>query len=166
MGKIKAWFWSPTRPDENSAQTVFRVLGNFARWAATFVFFASILIAIQIISEQTSEKKLSKLREKVHIVKVEHSSECDADFPIIVLAGNLSNKTVEAFDVEIEARRQGRSTNLLDYSNKTLNWDLIIPPGEGYKMCYKFPSISDKYDLKELEWSGTIRAYSIKFREN
>ena len=165
MNKIQAWFWSPIRHEENSAQTVFRVLGNLARWGVTALLLGILILGVLITIEYSSNKKRKKLREMVQIVKIEQSSECTKEFPVRVVVGNLSGKTVEAFDVEIEARREGRSTNLLSYTNGTLEWDIIMPPGEGYALCYKFPSILEKYDLEEIVWSGKIREYSIKFRD-
>lgn len=45
MRWMRAWFWSVQKPNENWAQTVFRVFGNFLRLALT----GALLIVLVIL---------------------------------------------------------------------------------------------------------------------
>lgn len=164
--KLKWWFWSRQKENENSAQTVFRMLGNIFRWAVSAVMFLIVILLISGAIFYLSERGEVKARKAVTVINIGPSDTCGKDFPISISIGNASDRTVESLRVELEAKRRNRSTNILSYSEANVEWDVIMPPSEGHRFCYKFPEAAEKYDLTDLVWSATVPSYSIRFADD
>ncbi len=66
MMKLRNWFWADIKEDENSAQTVFRILGNLTRWSLT----AIVALVILLISADPIERMIDS-RNPVHKLDIE-----------------------------------------------------------------------------------------------
>ena len=166
MAWIKKWFFAPVRENENNAQTVFRVLGNILRWLLTaFVLMCVFLFALSIL-ESTQSKKLASERDKITISSISFNEEvCSEKIPIHIIVKNDGKRSLEKMDFEIIARHKGRSTNLLNYSEKERNWDFITDPGRTRGACYGFGTLAKTEKLEDLSWSVDIKDYSINFAD-
>jgi hypothetical protein len=101
--------------------------------------------------------------EQVQLIISTDQKDCKDDrFPIHIIVGNASGRTVEKISFALSARRSGRSSDLAKYSS--YEDDHLIEPGKGYGMCWSTPELTELVaDPRQLEWS--IKYKSIYFKE-
>ncbi|MDI3560011.1 hypothetical protein [Bradyrhizobium sp. Arg816] len=96
------------------------------------------------------------------IVSTDRKECVDDKWPIHLIIGNGSERTIEKVSFAFVARRPERSTDLARYHS--YSDDHIIPPQKGYGICWAAPELSEKVDdVRTLEW--TIGSKSITFRD-
>jgi hypothetical protein len=96
------------------------------------------------------------------IVSTDRKDCADDKFPIYVLIGNKSTRTLERATFTLSARVKGRSTDLARYHS--YDDDHISGPNEGFANCWASPELIEKVaDVRSLEW--TINSRSMRFRE-
>ena len=61
---------------------------------------------------------------------------CPKFIPLLVTIENKSNKPLEKVSLKVQAKKVGRSTNVLEYDNDKLEWDYIVQPNEKIERCF------------------------------
>lgn len=126
-------------------------------------FVAAVAGTAWIQSLQIGEPQFSELDLEIKPYDTEH---CDAEFPLFIRVGNNSKRTVKRTFMTLEARRPDRSTNLISPSDRSLNDDGIMKPGEGWGSCWSVPELTGLYESespKSLVWS--VRATSVEWAD-
>ena len=148
MAWLRRWFWSPLREQENSAQTLVRVLGNLFRIVLTIVVagIAVIVGAILYSSEQATRSFAEeRAREAKLTLDVSHRDGgagkysgilCADEFPLAVTLINATDKALTDMKIRLTGRERGRSTNALEYQDTELTWNSVVPPQHALTMCY------------------------------
>ncbi|WP_085396276.1 hypothetical protein [Bradyrhizobium canariense] len=96
------------------------------------------------------------------IVSTDRKECVDDKWPVHLIIGNGSERTIENVSFAFVVRRPERSTDLARYHS--YSDDHIIPPQKGYGICWAAPELSEKVDdVRTLEW--TIGSKSITFRD-
>ena len=102
---------------------------------------AAIGIAILIHNDQEQSQRW-RARESAITATVTYSPRtCGDSAPLSVTVRNGSSETLDSIEMRLEAYRPGRSTDLLEssYTDHTLKWDKILPPGQSETLCYSLP---------------------------
>jgi hypothetical protein len=95
------------------------------------------------------------------IISTDRKECADDKWPIHLIIGNGSERTIEKVTFNFAARYPGRSTDLTRY--QSYGDDHILPPKEGWGACWAAPEFSEKVDdPRKLEWS--IWSKSITFK--
>lgn len=143
MKWIRAWFWSRVRDNENWAQTLVRVIGNLFRIALTLAALAAGTVAM---SSYLSNQQHRQRQEETRFISVvasmqteQNDNGCAEMFPLALFVRNDSTRALISMDIALSARRPGTSTNALQYWDRQVHWDHIIPPGYSMTMCYALP---------------------------
>ena len=139
MKLIRAWFWSGVPENENWAQTLVRVAGNFLRLAITAT---AVIVALIAASNFAEERKAAQLDRQVRKVSVTvaasgPASGCSAPFPVAVTVRNDAPETLMSMEIALSARVPGTSTNVLGYDSNRLSWSHIVPPGHVLRRCVR-----------------------------
>jgi hypothetical protein len=89
--------------------------------------------------------------------------ECPDDkYPIHIIVGNSSGRTVERVTFSLSAHQQGRSSDLAEYNS--YQDDHISPPKQGYGACWSPPKLREAIaDPRMLQWS--IKYETLYFRD-
>jgi hypothetical protein len=89
--------------------------------------------------------------------------ECPDDkFPIHIIIGNNSGRTLERVTFALSARQPSRSSDIAEY--KSYEDDHISPPNQGYGGCWVAPKLSEpSADPRALQWS--IKYKTLYFRD-
>lgn len=89
--------------------------------------------------------------------------DCTDDaYPIHIIIGNSSHRTLERAEFSLAARVKGRSTDIAKYNDYVD--DHISPSKRGYGGCYAAPVLSEPVaDLRDLDWS--ISSKKFKFAD-
>jgi hypothetical protein len=89
--------------------------------------------------------------------------ECPDDkYPIHIIIGNSSGRTLERVTFSLSARQPGRSSDLAEYSS--YEDDHINPPKQGYGGCWSAPKLKESVaDPRTLQWS--IKYKTLYFRD-
>jgi hypothetical protein len=96
------------------------------------------------------------------IISTDRKDCADDKFPIYVLIGNTSTRTLERATFTLSARIKGRSTDLARYHS--YEDDHIIGPNAASANCWAVPELIEKVaDVRSLEW--TINFRSVHFRQ-
>jgi hypothetical protein len=96
------------------------------------------------------------------IISTDRKECADDKWPLHVIVGNKSERTIEKVSFTFVARRPQRSSDLARFHS--YDDDHIIPPQQGYGMCWAAPELSERIDdVRKLEWS--IGYKSITFRD-
>lgn len=164
MRTVLRWFWAPVRDNENWAQTLVRVIGNLSRSLLTIVVFIALWIGIANVLRPPYELAPDERDRIVVTVNTDaHNGfyTCNAEYPTSIAVVNNSEQTLMSMDIELTARRRGRSTNVLPYPERTVRWDQIVPPGHALAMCYQ---IGSDLDVQEFVLSGQPLTYSVVLR--
>jgi hypothetical protein len=100
--------------------------------------------------------------QKVEFIISTERKDCDNDkWPIHLIIGNASGRTIEKVTFAFAARYPGRSSDLTRFNS--YGDDHIIPSQEGWGACYAMPDLSEKVDdPRKLEW--TIGYKTITFK--
>jgi len=86
----------------------------------------------------------------------------DDHFPIRVLVGNASSRTVASVSFTLAAREKGRSTNIAEYHS--YSDDHILTPRTGWSNCWAVPKLSEQVAKpRDLEWS--ILYKDVRFQD-
>jgi hypothetical protein len=206
MKWLGRWFWAPVKLNENSAQTLVRVLGNIFRSIVTVAFVlgvvgaAALINASSISSAEYAEERKERERILASVTRVENQDTrienerliaglraahaagdettarrfanairdlrrdpemaqqlCTSEYPISIYVENNSSKALQSMTVELVARKRGSSTNELDYGDREIEWDKIVPPGHAMVMRYNVSAEQDS-----LQFSGAPRDYTIE----
>ncbi len=95
------------------------------------------------------------------IISTDRKDCADDKWPIHMIIGNASGRTIEKVTFTFVARYPDRSTDLAGFHS--YGDDHIIPPNAGWGACWPLPALSEKVDdPRKLEWS--IGSKSITFR--
>lgn len=166
MGWFGRWFWAPPREGENSAQTLVRVLGNLFRSAFTVVLLgAAAILAIgwQQNREYAERQNAEAVALTLHVSlydqtgpRPERAQQCNAFFPLLVYIRNTGARALQRTTISLTVREPGTSTNLLEYPQQELTWDLIIPPGHDISQCYTLP---EKYQGRGYVAGGELQSF-------
>lgn len=165
MKWIKVWFWSSKPESENWAQTLVRIFGNLLRISLTICFVGVVAISVASYLDDRSYELTRREVDRLNIV-VKHRTEftnpeiCSEAYPLFVSVSNRSERALTSLQIDLEARVNGRSTNLLDYLSRTIDWDTVVLPNHFYFTCYSNELASERSDLI---WAGTASPYSPKF---
>lgn len=166
MGWVRKWFWSPVKPDENWAQTVFRVFGNLFRSAVTLAFLLGApLIGLALYANHNSSAEYRRLTAEkakifVNVGLLEEEQRgrlCSPDYPLVAYVRNDSDMALMSMQIDLTGRKPGSSTNHLTYSNNKLQWDSIVPPGYAYATCWSVAA-----ENLNLTYDGTAQSYTIE----
>jgi hypothetical protein len=96
------------------------------------------------------------------IVSTDRKNCADDKFPIYVLIGNRSTRTLERATFTLSARIKGRSSDLARYHSYVD--DHISGPDQGFANCWASPELTEKVeDVRTLEWTISLR--SVRFRD-
>jgi len=89
--------------------------------------------------------------------------ECPDDkYPIHIIIGNGSGRTLQHVTFSLSARQPRRSSDLAEYNS--YEDDHIIPPQQGYGGCLIAPKLKEPVaDTRTLEWS--IKFKTLDFRD-
>jgi hypothetical protein len=89
--------------------------------------------------------------------------ECPDDkYPIHIIIGNGSGRTLQHTTFSLSARQPGRSSDLAEYNS--YEDDHISPPKQGYGGCWIAPKLKEPVaDPRTLEWS--IKYKTLDFRD-
>lgn len=143
MKWIGAWFWSRVRESENWAQTLVRVLGNLFRIVLTLVLF---VVGAAAVSSYLDSQRYRQKQAEARLISVTASirteqadNGCSEMFPLALSVRNDSTKALMSMDIALSARRPGTSTNVLQYGQREIRWDHVMPPGYSMTMCYRPP---------------------------
>ncbi len=166
MRRVLHWFWAPVRENENWAQTLIRVLGNLFRIAITLGSAAAAAIAAMVYAENADSRQREREARLINVeartgIEGENSNGCTAEFPVAIEVRNNSTLTLMSMDIDVTARRPGVSTNILDYGERTIRWEHIVPPQHVMGLCYRIGR--DPVDSAAI-YSATARSYSIDLR--
>lgn len=166
MRRVLHWFWAPVRENENWAQTLVRVLGNLFRIAITLGLAAAAAIAAMIYAGNADSRQREREARLINVeartgIEGENSNGCTAEFPIAIEVRNNSTLTLMSMDIDVTARRPGTSTNLLDYGERTIRWEHIVPPQHVLGMCYRIGR--DPVDSSAV-YSAAAVSYSMVLR--
>lgn len=142
MGKIRSWFWTPPRENENWAQTIVRVSGNLLRSSVSIVLLATIFLAVTSHFTNISYKARAEeaRRQEALVVAIPNdlpNNGCPVESPLAITIYNRSTLTLFSASILVTAREPGTSRNVLDHLDGSLNWDHIIPPEHSLSMCYR-----------------------------
>lgn len=158
---LKILFWDPRRSEENSAQTLIRVLGNLIR---SFISLSILATALIVSAYYVAEFFNSENRAlKNTYISVEYDPEfCNSENPISVAIENESNKSITNVRFNVEARLQNRSSNLIEWSSRIRanSNDIIIEPGFRYRFCTNY-TLQNNASPEEVIWSGQINSLDI-----
>ncbi|MGQ0547416.1 MAG: hypothetical protein ACT4P3_19125 [Betaproteobacteria bacterium] len=97
------------------------------------------------------------------VVKVQYGPEkCPPGRPLSVVIDNATDRTVRSIEFQLEIRRPGYSSNLIDgYGAGTFSSDRIIKPKEGHSFCHGAPKLRGNPALKDLEYSVGFKDISF-----
>lgn len=150
MKWIARWFWAPVRDGENWAQTLVRVSGNLLRSFTTIVLLGAAIISVSIYLQgqedrhdaQESQEYDRRVGQLITVSVTtrsagESSNGCSERSPLAITVRNDSALTLMEMDIELNARLRGTSTNILDYLDRRVRWDHIVPPKHMLGMCYR-----------------------------
>ncbi len=91
---------------------------------------------------------------------------CSAEYPLMVAFYNGSSKTINNISIQLSAYLPGRSTNVLDWSNHSIDYDYITEPKKVYGACWKEFKVKDEFkndpDISKLIYKGSINYVSFK----
>jgi hypothetical protein len=87
---------------------------------------------------------------KVQFIVEYDQKKCAEPFPLHIIVGNLSGRTINKVSFWVEARKPGHSTNLTKFD--THSDDKIIPPEQGWGICWRLPQLTEKVDPQTLQW--------------
>ncbi|MEM9241400.1 MAG: hypothetical protein AAGB07_15620 [Pseudomonadota bacterium] len=173
MRWIKSWLWSRVREDENWAQTLIRVTGNFFRISISLVLFG---ILTGLVVWYWHETRPFDQRHNV-FVEVFHKKDapdengktiCDESLPLFMGVENNSSKTVERISANLTARRRGTARNLLAY-NEDLTIAVLIPPNHSIGYCFPAPKVASYHrapsNPDDLMYSGEVDFDRMKLVE-
>jgi hypothetical protein len=101
--------------------------------------------------------------ENVQFLITTDRKEClDDKYPIHVIIGNTSGRTLERATFSLSARQPGRSSDLAEYNS--YEDDHVSPPNQGYGGCWSLPKFKEPIaDPRTLEWS--IKNKTVYFRD-
>jgi hypothetical protein len=156
MRWIKWWFWAPPKSGETWAQTFFRVAGNWLRLGVSVVAaFVGVAAIIQFGGPLLEQIRVSRVTVTASLGSHER---CSRRYPLLVTVQNEGDKAIERLSIELQARRFGRSTNLLHYNEDSLQWDLYVLPGQSLSACYSFP---ERLAYSQLQLTATPRRVTL-----
>jgi hypothetical protein len=119
---------------------------------------AAILIGALAYNWFTYDRHVQKVE---FIISTDRKDCADDKWPIHLIIGNSSGRTVEKVTFSFAARYPGRSSDLTRFHS--YGDDHILPQSEGWGACWAVPDLSEKVDdPRKLEWS--IESKSITFR--
>jgi hypothetical protein len=101
--------------------------------------------------------------ENVHFLITTDRKECpDDQYPIHIIIGNSSGRTLERVTFSLSARQPDRSSDLAEYS--LYEDDHISPPKQGYGACWSAPKLKEAVgNPRMLQWS--IKYKTLYFRD-
>lgn len=101
--------------------------------------------------------------ENVQFIISTQKKDCEDDrWPIHIIIGNSSGKTIEKVSFSLAAFRPGRTSDISKYNS--YDDDHEIEPGKGYGGCWLAPELAEgSPDPRELRWS--VKYKTIHFRE-
>jgi hypothetical protein len=86
--------------------------------------------------------------------------KCSKEYPFFVTVVNGSDKLLLSYELRIEVRKKGRSTNLAK-SYDTIKDDKILKPGEGWGHCRRIEKSTSSYPT---EWITDLDVDAIVTR--
>jgi hypothetical protein len=148
-----------TRP-VSLGDALMKVLETVWRGAILFAIVIAAIVAAAVGADAINdanlgEPRLSELEPSI----TAYTKPCDDAMPLGVQVMNHSNRTVQHVTLRLEARRAGRSTDLVSYLGRDLQMDNIIPPGEGYGYCWTLPELTGLEageNPRSLVWSVKV----------
>ena len=95
------------------------------------------------------------------LVKVDREQCKDERYPIHVLVGNRSSRTIENVRFTFAAKRPDRNSDLA--RRHSFEDDHVIPPQQGYAICWSVPELTEAVDnSRGLEWSIKYKTVTFK----
>ena len=86
--------------------------------------------------------------QNVQLLITTDKKECPDDkYPIHILIGNTSGRTVERVTFSLSARETGRSSDLTEYNSYEDGH--ISPPNQGYGACWSVPKLKEPVTTRE-----------------
>lgn len=101
--------------------------------------------------------------QNVQFIITTERKECSDDkYPIHIIIGNTSGRTLERATFSLSANLPGRSSDLAEYNS--YEDDHISPPNQGYGGCWSAPKLKEPItDPRTLQWS--IKYKTLHFRD-
>lgn len=160
MKWLRHYFWAPIRSGENSAQTLVRVFGNFARWLLLLplivIAFVLVALAFSVVEERRQAHRISKIEATVRFGQ----DGCPENYPVFVGFVNRHDYPVADIHASLSARRSDRTTNLIsEWRQRQLATDYIIDPDQGVGRCYSF-ALDGDVAAESLIWSVRVTSAS------
>jgi hypothetical protein len=103
---------------------------------------AAIGIAVIIHNDEEKSQRWRARENAITAAVVYSPRTCGDSAPLAITVRNGSSETLGSVEMRLEAYRPGHSTDLLQssYSDHTLKWDKILPPGQSETLCYSLPA--------------------------
>jgi hypothetical protein len=99
--------------------------------------------------------------ENVQFLITTDRKECPDDkYPIHIIVGNSSARTLERVTFTLSAREPGRSSELAEYNS--YEDDHISSPKQGYGGCWSAPKLREAADPRTLQWSIAYKTFYFK----
>jgi hypothetical protein len=109
------------------------------------------------------ERERDKLEQQVTVQVTYDTQACSTDYPLLIIVGNTSHKTVTRVHWRIDMYRPGYSSNLAGHRND-YETDKIIGPKKRWRACYRLPQALDQKarDVSTLEYrvSGKYSSFA------
>jgi hypothetical protein len=100
-----------------------------------------VLLVVAVYNQCTSNRTRRLASDTVAASVAYSPGTCGQSNPLAVTVRNAGTETLNAVDLHLQAYRPGRSTDLLEssYSENTIKWDKILPPGQADTLCFSVP---------------------------
>lgn len=157
MRALRWWFWSVKPPNENWAQTLVRVLGNWLRLTITaFVLFLVVVAVLQAQQDAKQKKKdeiLSRVDVNVRFAPL--AAGCSAERPYLVtITNNNPDYMIIRTALDFSDEANGRPYIMVSPTN---SFEKSISPLMTNRKCYRLMS------QLELLLSSSVTAELVPF---
>lgn len=147
----------------NPVDTIRQIVSLLTKWILIAVFgLAGIAFLIGAAVWAYNWYTFERHVQNIAVIISTDKKDCPDDaFPIYVMFGNKSSKTLESVSFTLRARVKGRSTNLALHDSYTD--DHISEPNMGYANCWPVPKLSEPVtDPRSLEWDIIYKRFSFR----
>lgn len=161
---LKILFWDTPKINENSAQTIFRILGNILRSAISIIVILSTASAL-IIYVIDARSPLNRYRNSIYAEVIPNGAvdgfeDCAASNDVAILITNRTNRRITNIRVKIDARPENFSFSALSHFRNTRTIQAIFDPGSSWRLCTNF-AIDVGYEKNDLIWSAEVQYFEV-----
>jgi hypothetical protein len=140
---------------------VFHRLPRFIKWILITIGCIAALVGLGIgAAHAYTWLTYTRYANAVQFLISTTKTDCpDDNYPVHIIIGNASTKEVESTSFRLEARQQGRSSNITRY--ELLTDDHILKPNDGWGACWSVQLTEKVDDPRSLNW--TVKGQSFQF---